>query len=180
MTHRAMLQIPSRSLRCSLLASALFNSVQARTGSMRGPRIVARLRNCKIIAESIPSSYELHGSKGTVSCLFGEDESSLVGNTGKSLLRRLCVAASTSYYCHLYIYTYKEYSYLFKSGAMGNLYLEAALLVACGYALEDVKVAMVKLALEGKLVGHWRNSYASSDGMCGYAWGVIPSCGALR
>lgn len=120
---------------------------------MISPPIVARIRNCKTIADNIPSTHAPDDSNEGSSHL-----SDTLGMESKSMLYRLCVMASTSHYCHQYIYTYEYYSSSFKSSAEGDAYLEAALLVACGFAIEDVKSAMVKLAKEGKLARYGRTS----------------------
>jgi hypothetical protein len=69
----------------------------------------------------------------------------------KGLMRRLCTAASTSLWCLKYMYIEMEYFPAFNTYREGEAYIEVALLVACGYATDDVLTAMLRLAKMNRL-----------------------------
>jgi DNA-binding transcriptional regulator PaaX len=50
----------------------------------------------------------------------------------------------------------------FKNDVEGNVHLELALLVACGYDMQEVRVSMIKLAKEGMLVGYRRSGRSAN------------------
>lgn len=119
-----------------MTAAALYNSIQ-RQDKLRAnsilsivTRINESLRLAKYIHRKAPQDYEHN-----------------------VLLRRLCAAASVSWYCHQYMYTPRLYHLptVFKGHRTTDLHLEISLLVACGYPLEDVKNMLILLARKGLL-----------------------------
>lgn len=66
----------------------------------------------------------------------------------------MCTTASTSRRCFSYIYTMLRSGLGAHVGFDDDVLLEAALLVACGYEIDDVKTWMVKLGRKGFLRGY--------------------------
>jgi hypothetical protein len=71
---------------------------------------------------------------------------------------KLCYAARLSTYRQQYMCIPDQYYAKFKSGMEGDVYAEVALLVACGYDVQEVRVKMAELAKEGSLVGYRQSS----------------------
>lgn len=52
----------------------------------------------------------------------------------------------------------EQYFAKFKNGVEGDVYLELALLVACGYDVQEVRMMMIELAKENMLVEYRRSN----------------------
>ncbi|KAH8730658.1 hypothetical protein GQ44DRAFT_451604 [Phaeosphaeriaceae sp. PMI808] len=128
-------------LHTSVLASAMYNSSRALASNRRArlatPRIVNRIRNCTTIASTL--------------CPLIDPTSKNPNPGPKELMRRFCNAASTSIYCHEYMYMSSAYVDWFGLYAEDEAYLEVALLVACGFSKEGALESLFKLAKQGKL-----------------------------
>ncbi|CAO2651291.1 Nn.00g095880.m01.CDS01 [Neocucurbitaria sp. VM-36] len=158
--HNERLPNKKKDLPITLLASAICNSSRPSGSSrrhIRTPRIANRVRNCTTIATHIATtsgSLPFH-----------------VTHSARTLMQSFCNAASTSAYCQEYMFMPTQYDARFKSCAEGDMYLEAALLVANGYPIEEVKIWMVRLAKEGKLMRYRKNSGLGVGG-CSRGWGM--------
>jgi hypothetical protein len=125
------------SLRNALLGSALYNSSISKSAMPSKKRssgrhfdMLNRIENCTRIAQQID-----------------QDDSE---SHAQDLTRMFCIAASTSRYCWMHIF-YAYTTGCFRSRKVkystprDNAYLEAALLVASGYKIAEVKECMAKL-----------------------------------
>jgi hypothetical protein len=133
----------------ALLASAICNSSRSTAARCRStrigtPLIAHRIRNCLTIASYLNP---LEGS-----CYIAGPEA-----RHKALMLDFCSAASTSTYCQEYMYMPLDYWQWFGTYGEGDVTLEVALLVACGYSTEQVLKIMPQLAKEGKLAPYSRN-----------------------
>lgn len=134
--------ISDHTFRNELLATMLHNTVRRPKKNLTPPLIMARLRNCLLIAR----------------CIDSDDARA----RRDDLLETLCATASTSLCCWAYIFMLRFDRYRFvyhvdeagTTAKQGDLRLEAALLVATGYKIEDVKEWMVRLGCKGKLIDY--------------------------
>ncbi|KAH7090488.1 hypothetical protein FB567DRAFT_519979 [Paraphoma chrysanthemicola] len=127
----------------SLLANSIRNTYTAYTAlspfrqkrvARRVPAIVHRVRNCIVLAQRLD-----HISPPISTSL-----------PNVTFLTHLCTLASTSVYVHEYIFLPWKFYPGFTTCGQGDAYLEAALLVACGYEIRQVVGAKVELMREGK------------------------------
>jgi hypothetical protein len=116
-----------------LLASALFNATQVPIRKCHYP-MAHRIRNCTLVARCIDANHD--------------------PTHRRELVEMLCTTASTSRRCFSYIYTMLRSGLGAHVGFDDDVLLEAALLVACGYEIDDVKTWMVKLGRKGFLRGY--------------------------
>lgn len=129
----------------SLLASAICNSARAPTRRRRRAvawPIVERIRNCVMIASHLGPDV-LNAPK--------ETPFEYAWFQPRDFMQLFCTAASTSTYCQEYMYMHSSYVQYFATYAEGDIYLEVALLVACGFCPRQVVSTMVEFVKEGKL-----------------------------
>jgi hypothetical protein len=130
------------SMHMDLLASATCNSAGAssapsRRRRMKKSHMADRIRNCITIAShlSLPKNSS-----------FADPNTKPV-----DLMRHLYTAALSSTYCRQYMYMPTQCTDWFQNVAEGDAYLEAALLIACGYMAESVLHTMSRLVNGGIL-----------------------------
>ena len=112
------------------------------------------MRNCVLIAEKITCPFEFHYHRYN----HGPPLVAPGSFCSMQTVGKLCYAASLSTCCQQYMCIPELYFAKFKNGVEGEVYLELALLVACGYDVQEVRMMMIKLAKENMLVGYRRSS----------------------
>ncbi|KAI4695441.1 uncharacterized protein J4E84_002067 [Alternaria hordeiaustralica] len=132
-----------RSLRDTLLASALYRETQLYSGDGTAQFMAHRIKNCVLVAQHLSADYSMQNEQ--------------------LLYEKLCAVASVSRCCWNYIFTlwyvggHAFIDGVDEDGAFSrekDILLEISLLLAIGYQLAEVKRWMLRLSRLGMLVGY--------------------------
>lgn len=145
MTLWRVRQTSDATLPTSLLASAICNSARAPSRKRRSAitwPIVERIRNCVVVANHLGPNILMSPPEAPFE---------FIAYQSRDFMELFCMAASRSTYCQEYIYMRSSYMQYFKTYAEGDIYLEVALLVACGICPREAVSTMLEFVKEGKL-----------------------------